>query len=105
MRHPRRRGVAVIVGAGDVFGQVLARVRDRPIHPRRAGDEALDVVLFPDGKILTGYSAMAHDRDTAAELIGNLKASKDNVWGCDRLVRSRTWLTDVKRVEVRRTLG
>jgi transcriptional regulator with XRE-family HTH domain len=35
------------------------------------------VGLSYDGKIVTGWSAMAHDRDTTVELIDSLKTAKD----------------------------
>ncbi len=39
------------------------------------------VGLSYDGKIITGYSAMAHDPDSTVELIGTLKATKDDGLG------------------------
>jgi hypothetical protein len=42
---PGRRGVGVVVGGGDVFGEVLAPVADRAVSPRGPGQQALQVVL------------------------------------------------------------
>jgi len=43
-----RVAVLVGVGAGDVLGQVLAQVADRPVRPGRASEQALQVVLVPE---------------------------------------------------------
>jgi hypothetical protein len=48
VRLPRRRGLAVVIGAGDVLGQVLAQVADAAIGVRRPGQQALQVVLVPE---------------------------------------------------------